>query len=86
MRYVLVLFLPALALTPAIAAENCQIVGAEEVSFGVNRTIEGTCSNNGETIRCTLNNDDSVTCNGPAGTYTGYHKDTMIFSACGCSN
>jgi hypothetical protein len=48
--------------------------------------IEGTCSNSGESIRCFLNNDDSVTYYGPAGTYAGYHKAATIFSARGCGD
>jgi hypothetical protein len=86
MRFVLVFFLLAQLPAPAVAAENCQMLDAEEINFGVNRTIEGTCSNDGESIRCSLNNDDSATCDGPAGTYTGYDKATMIFSACGCGD
>lgn len=86
MRFFLSVFLLTQLSAPAIAAEDCQMLDAREINFGVNRTIEGTCSNNGKTIRCSLNNDDSVTCNGPAGTHTGYDKETMIYSACGCGD
>lgn len=86
MRYLFVPILLTHLLATASAAENCRVLDADEVNFGVNRAFEGTCSNNGEPIRCSLNNDDSVTCNGPTGTFTGYHKDTMIYSACGCGD
>jgi hypothetical protein len=86
MRNLLFSFLLTQLVASVSAAENCQMVNVKEVKFGVNKAIEGTCSNNGEPIRCTLNSDDSVKCNGPAGTYTGYDKDTMIYSSCGCGD
>jgi hypothetical protein len=69
-----------------LRVDDCRMDEVQESNFGVGRAIEGTCANNGRPIRCELNRDDSVSCSGPGGSFTGHHKETMIFSACGCAD
>jgi hypothetical protein len=69
-----------------LRVDDCSMKEVQESNSGLGRAIEGICANNGRPIRCKLNSDDSVSCSGPGGSFTGYHKDTMVFNACGCAD
>jgi hypothetical protein len=69
---------------PNVSAQDCRINDVEETTLGTNRAIEGTCSNSGLPVRCTYNEDNSIGCEGPGGTFSGDDVDTLIISACGC--
>ena len=86
MRYLFILLCAALLLGTAIGGDGCQVVNARESEFLGNRVVEGVCSNNGAAIRCTVNDDKSLTCAGPEGTYNGRDEATLVFSACGCAD
>ena len=66
-------------------AHACSILNEKKVTIGDYPGIEGVCSNNGLPISCQFVEGEGITCDGPAGSYTGDDLKSLIFSACGCS-
>lgn len=67
-------------------ADACSIVNTEKVQIGDSQEgVKGTCSNNGLSISCEHTKDGPITCDGPAGGYSGNDLSSLVFSACGCS-
>ncbi len=66
-------------------AHACSIQNEKRVQIGVHRGIEGVCSNNGLPITCEFEEGAWITCDGPSGSYTGEDLQSLVYSACGCT-
>ena len=76
---------PALLLAAGTACgQPCEIENAGDVKFGVHKSIQGTCSNNGLKIICYYETSRRLDCIGPDGSFSGDDADNVIASACGC--
>ena len=69
---------------------GCEIEDAQRVQIGLNDGIQGRCSNNGEAISCTYQQDEGWTCSGPQGQINAFAPEgdelpqSLIDQACGC--
>lgn len=84
-KLVIVSILSMILLFGAGTAYACSVLDKEEAHIGVSKGFRGECSNNGSTITCVLEEGSWVNCYGPAGSFTGTVLNSLIFSACRCS-
>jgi hypothetical protein len=66
-------------------ANACSIQNVQKVQIGDYKGIKGRCSNNGLPISCIFIEGEGISCDGPAGSYSGDDLNSLVFSACGCS-
>jgi hypothetical protein len=68
-------------------ANACDIVDKQEIQVGGREGISGKCPNNSLPVQCVNEGDgaDSLTCNGPEGSFDGSDLQDLISMACGCA-
>jgi hypothetical protein len=69
---------------------GCEIADAQRIRIGLNDGVQGVCSNNGEEISCTYQQDEGWTCSGPQGQTNAFAPQgdelpqSLIDQTCGC--
>ena len=81
-----VVLLGFLGLINAGLAAACDIDDKREIQVGTGTGVAGACSNNGSPVQCFGEGEeaDSLTCNGPEGSYSGSNLQQLVSAACGC--